>query len=133
MKIDRTFALLAGFGGSFLAVGLPYWPIPYAMLSLPSSLWNAGLLVVVLLTAACRGLAPVGFVRAWLTIGAAVPSAVMARVVYDGLIDSTSHSLWPIEIIIAAGLGFGASLIGALIGSVVAAMSGRRAIGREGA
>jgi membrane protein implicated in regulation of membrane protease activity len=73
LKIDRTFALLAGFGGSFLAVGLPYWPIPYAMLSLPDPLWNAGLLIVV--------------------------------------------------------LGFGASLIG----SVVAATLGRRAIGRDGA
>ena len=86
------------------------------------------LLVVVLLTV-CRALAPVGFVRSLLMIGAAVPCAVMVRVVYDGLIDSTSHNLWPIEIFIAAGLGFGASPIG----SVVAAMLGRRGTGRDGA
>ena len=39
---------------SFLFVGVPYWQIPYAKVSLPSTLYGTGLLVVGVLAAAAR-------------------------------------------------------------------------------
>jgi hypothetical protein len=52
-------------------------------------------------------------------IGSAVPAVVMARVVVDGLRDSTSHNLWPLEVVIATFVGGAAALIGVLLGSAV--------------
>jgi hypothetical protein len=46
--------LIAAFVVSFLAVGFPYWQIPYAKVSLPSTLYGPGLLVVGALAAAAR-------------------------------------------------------------------------------
>jgi hypothetical protein len=53
-------------------------------------------------------------------IGASTPCAVMARVIYDTSADPTSHNLWPFEIVIAIGLGFVASLVGAVVGGFLA-------------
>jgi len=46
--------LAASFAISFFAVGVPYWQIPYAKVSLPDTLYGAGLLVVGLVAFATR-------------------------------------------------------------------------------
>ena len=50
----QSFALLLAFMVSFLTVGVPYWRLPYASVSLPSTLFGFGLVVVLLAAAACR-------------------------------------------------------------------------------
>ena len=62
----------------------------------------------------------------WLTtviVGASVPAAVFARVIYDTSSDPTSHNLWPFEIILAAGPGLIAALAGAFAGKLLASRS----------
>ena len=54
MKLRAVFWLVAAFVISFFAVGFPYWQIPYAKVSLPSTLYDTGLLVVGVLAAAAR-------------------------------------------------------------------------------
>lgn len=116
---NRTILALAFFG-SFLAVGLPYWYIPAAQVSLPYAVWSPPLAAVVFLAVLPRALSAAGFWRTTLVVGASVPAAVMARVVYDTLSDPTSHNLWPFEIVLAAGPGFVAAIVGALVGQLLA-------------
>lgn len=54
MKLRAAFWLVAAFVISFFAVGFPYWQIPYAKVSLPSTLYGMGLVVVGVLAAAAR-------------------------------------------------------------------------------
>ncbi len=108
---------------AFFAVGISYWQIPYAKLSLPDSLIGMGLLVVSVVAGVTRAFAKSRLLPVIFVVGAAVPCAVFARVVVDGMRDPTSHNLWPIELVIAAVVGLIASSAGALIGSVPALLS----------
>ena len=108
---------------AFFATGIPYWQIPYATLSLPYSLIGVGLLVVSVVAALTCAFAKSRLLPVIFVVGAAVPCAVFARVVVDGIRDPTSHNLWPIELVIATVVGLIASSAGALIGSVPALMS----------
>ena len=108
---------------AFFATGIPYWQIPYAKLSLPDSLIGMGLLVVGVAAALTRAFVKSRLLPVIFVVGAAVPCAVFARVVFDGIRDPTSHNLWPIELVIATVVGLIASSAGALIGSVPALMS----------
>lgn len=110
----------AAFVVSFLAVGLPYWLIPYSKLNLPDGLIGPGLLVPVLAALMLRAYRGASFWRATNIVGLSVPAAVFARVVVEGVKDPTSHNLWPFEIIIALMMGHACALTGALIGSVAA-------------
>lgn len=120
MDRKRTAALgLACFAG-FLAVGLDYWRMPYATLSLPNAILGFGLVVVAVAAALARALSAT---RLWPTtfiVAASVPAAVLVRVIYDASRDATSHNLWPLEIILAAGPGGLAALAGAIGGGVLA-------------
>ncbi|HEX7050881.1 MAG TPA: hypothetical protein VF188_11805, partial [Longimicrobiales bacterium] len=98
----------------------PYWRLPYKELSLPSDLLGYGLVAVAALAFTACIAGGVRLLPAVVVIGASVPCAVMARVIPDGLADPTSHNLWPIEVVIAAVLGFSASLAGAVPGSLLA-------------
>jgi hypothetical protein len=120
MKLTSHLALALAFAVSFLAIGLPYWQIPYAHVSLPKSLIGFGLLTVAVLVTASRFVAGVRLLPTTLVIGASAPCAVIARVIYDTSTDPTSHNLWPFEIVIAIALGFVASLVGAAIGGLLA-------------
>lgn len=111
-------ALIIAFIASFLAIGLPYWQIPYAKVSLPSTLLGFGLVVVFLAAAACRLVPSAGFLLAAL-VGAAAPAAVIARVMYETSADPTSHNLWPFEVVIAAFVGLAASIVGSLLGGLL--------------
>ena len=117
--------LVAAFAASFLATGLPYWPIPYAQVELPGDIWGWGLVVVSVVAFACRAFLGT---RAWLTAlvaGSAVPAAVFARVVVEGIQDPTSHNLWPLELILSAGPGLLAAGVGALAGALLARIGGQ--------
>ena len=105
---------------SSLAVGIPYWAIPYSRLSLPGALMGPGLLVVFLAAFLLCACGVARFWRVTLVQAVAVPAVVFARVLIDALKDLTSHNLWPLEVVIALGMGLLAASAGALTGSLVA-------------
>ena len=98
-----------------IAVGATYWPQPYnsAGTQLPSALlwWPV---VLVFFGAVASRLAGAGFLASWLVAGAPLAIVVMVRVLRDTAADPTSHNLWPLELINAGTLGWGAALLGAL-------------------
>src|SRR5438552_10593809 len=123
-KVSRQkgakYWLAAAFAVGFFAVGLPYWQIPYAKVSLPNSLYGTGLLVVGVGAAAARAFGKARFVMVFFIVGATVPLAVLARVAVETNRDPTSHNLWPFEFIIATAVGALCSSAGALLGSLPA-------------
>ena len=123
MKLRAVLCLVAAFVISFFAVGFPYWQIPYAKVSLPSTLYGMGLVVVGVLAAAARAVGKARFLTVILAVGAAVPAPILARVVVDTAKDPTSHNLWPFEFIIAAVIGVLCSSAGALVGSLPVLLS----------
>jgi disulfide bond formation protein DsbB len=125
-KNNRKYWLLGGFVVGFFVVGVPYWQIPYAKVSLPDSLYGTGLLVVGVLAAAACGLGKARLFSVILVLGGSVPAAVLARVAVDTAKDPTSHNLWPFEFIIAAVVGVLCSSAGALVGSLPAWLSTHR-------
>jgi hypothetical protein len=118
MKLRAVFWLVAAFVISFFAVGFPYWQITYAKVSLPSTLYGTGLVVVGVLAAAARAIGKARILTVILAVGAAVPARILARVAVDTAKDPTSHNLWPFEFIIAAVIGVLCSSAGALVGSL---------------
>ena len=123
MKPHPAYWLFVAFVISFFAVGFPYWQIPYAKVSLPSTLYDTGLLMVGVLTAAARAFGKARLLAVILAVGAAVPAPILARIAVDTAKDPTSHNLWPFEFIIAAVIGILCSSAGALIGSMPALFS----------
>ena len=123
MPFRAVVWLVAAFVISFFAVGYPYWQIPYAKVSLPSTLYGTGLLVVGVLAAAAGAIGKARLLAVILTVGAAVPAPILARITVDTAKDPTSHNLWPFEFIIAAVIGKLCSTAGALAGSLPAFFS----------
>lgn len=115
--------LWLAFAVSFFVVGLPYWQIPYNKVNLPNALLDYGLIVVAVAALLARWLGKSSLAKAILVVGASVPAAVIARVMVDTAKDPTSHNLWPFELAIALVIGFAASAVGALIGSVLARLA----------
>lgn len=126
MTSRAVYWLVVAFVLSFFAVGVPYWQIPYAKVSLPNTLYDIGLLVVGVLAAAARALGKARFLAVTLAVGAAVPAPILARIAVDTVKDPTSHNLWPFEFIIAAGLGVICSSAGTFVGSVPLLLSRHR-------
>ena len=95
-----------------IAVGVPYWSRPYAELQLPSALlwWPV---VLVFFGAVASRLSGAGFMASWLVAGAPLMIVVVVRIVLDTAKGPTTHDLWPLELLIADALGFGASFLGA--------------------
>jgi hypothetical protein len=120
-----TYWLAAAFVVGFFAVGFPYWQVPYSKVSLPDALYGAGLLAICILASAARAFGKARVVFLVFAVGAAVPAAVLARVVVEATKDPTSHNLWPIELIIAAVVGIVCSSAGALLGSLPSLFSKR--------
>jgi hypothetical protein len=119
--------MLAGFFAGFLAVGVPYWSIPYSQIGLPYSLIGPGLLVVVVAALVLRATGAASVWEAVLTMGASVPACVLARVGVDGATDPTSHNLWPLEVILSLPVGAAAGLAGAVLGGLIARLRARQA------
>ena len=116
-----------GFAMAFFAVGVPYWQIPYSKLNVPDAVLGAGLLAVAAAAALARVYSGRHFFRVIAVIGSSVPAVVIARVVLDGLRDSTTHNLWPLEVAIAALVGAAAALAGGLLGSALLRLGAGRA------
>lgn len=114
MKREHRMLLLA-LALPILAIGTHYWARPYAELQLPSALLWWPVLLVFFGAVASR-LAGAGFLLSWLVAGAPLAIVVMVRVMRDTGADPTTHNLWPLELVIAGVLGWGASLLGALAG-----------------
>jgi len=100
-------------------VGVPYWLTSYDQLNLPDGVLGAGLLVVVAAAALARAAGGRPFWRVLTVMGSAVPAVVMMRVIVDVFRDSTSHNLWPFELVIAVVVGGVAALAGTLLGSLM--------------
>jgi hypothetical protein len=115
-----------GFATSFLAVGIPYWSIPYQAVNLPNAVWKPGLIVVAATAGILCVCAAARFWRIVAITGASVPAAVLARVAVETSRDPTSHNLWPFELVIALGVGLAAALAGAAVGSVGARLLSTR-------
>lgn len=118
MNRRETMAIAIAFAGTLLAVGIPYWALPPDRLALPRDVQGLGLLIGAMLAA---GACLFGRAPAWaagLAVAAAVPCAVMLRVIADVARDPTTHNLWPFELVLAAGPGLVAGLGGALVGAL---------------
>lgn len=120
MKRIGSLRLPLSMTASFLAVGIPYWLIPYNKASLPGSLLTPGLAVVVLFAMLLRMHAAASFWRATSMIGLSACTAVMARVLVDVARDPTSHNLWPFEVVIALLVGLPCAAAGAVVGGLIA-------------
>ena len=116
--------LLLSFVAAFCLVGVPYWRIPYNKATFSDLVGGAVLAGIVALVA--RLLVEGRLVHLVVAVAAAVPAAVFARVVADGMRDPTSHNLWPFEVGIAWMVGFAGAVPGALIGSALRRMLGLR-------
>lgn len=127
LRASRT-VLLPGlaFLACALILGLPYWAIPYAQVSLPGALMVPGLLVVPIAALALRFPLRSSFLAALSAPGLAVPAAVLVRVGWEVAKDPTSHNLWPFEVVLAGLVGFGAALGGAILGSLLALLIHRQ-------
>ena len=117
MNRKITVWLTGAFLAGFLAIGLPYWLIPYDRVSLPNTLYGMGLIVVTLAAGVARAFGKTHFLTAMLVVGATVPAAVIVRVAVETSGDPTSHNLWPFEVIIALVVGITSASMGALAGS----------------
>jgi asparagine N-glycosylation enzyme membrane subunit Stt3 len=120
-----NYWLAAAFVIGFFTIGFPYWQIPYSKVSLPDTLYGAGLLVIGILAFAACAFGKARLLTVILVVGAAVPAAILARVIVEAVKDPTSHNLWPLELIIAAVVGIVCSSAGALIGSLPSFFSRR--------
>jgi hypothetical protein len=120
----RFLGLLWSFLVGFLVVGVPYWRIPYNKATSSAVMGGAVLIGVIALIT--RVLIEARFSRVVLVLAAAVPAAVMARVVVDTMRDPTSHNLWPFELVIAFMVGLAGTVPGTLLGSVLRRMLGQR-------
>jgi uncharacterized membrane protein YfcA len=122
MRLRLIAATLAGL----LACGVPLWPIPYRQVSMPgnpaASVWLllgalAGILAGYLLRHGVG--APV------LAVTAGFVLAVLGRVGVETTRDPTSHNLWPVEVIIAGGIGLAAAVLGVAIARALQRVTGR--------
>ncbi|HEX7802162.1 MAG TPA: hypothetical protein VF471_05345 [Pseudoxanthomonas sp.] len=118
--------LLIAFLIAFVGVGFRYWQLPYPQVSLPDSLYGPGLVAIAVVALMARAFGLARFWKVWLLIAAAVPAAVLVRIIVDIMADATSHNLWPLEFAIAAALGLACSLAGALLGSLFLLRSSKR-------
>ena len=118
-KLKQIWLLIA-FIASFGAVGAFYWMIPYSQVNLPDSSLAPGMVVVGFAALALCAHRVASFWRVTSIVGASVPAAVFARVIWDGVQDPTSHNLWPFEVIIALLVGLVVAFVGALAGSLIA-------------
>lgn len=112
--------VLAAVVAGLLACGIPLWPIPYREVSMPGNpapgTWLflgtlAGILAGYLLRPGLRW--PV------LAVTAGFILAVMGRIEVETSRDPTSHNLWPFEVVIVAGFGLAAGLLGVGIARVI--------------
>ena len=118
MKPKKIFLLLPVLIICYLAMGIPYWQIPYSSVSLPDSLYDIGLWLVIAGAAAFRLYGP-GFLWTAASFGLVTPMVVATRIIVETASDGSKHNLFPFEIAIAVFVGFFAAAFGAVIGMVI--------------
>ena len=115
---------VVGFVASVLAMGVRYWSIDYGGLNLPEALYGPGLGLVAVFAALSVGSGATTFWKGVLVLGSAAPAVVMLRVIVEGMLDPTSHTLWPFEVAIAIGVGFPCAFAGAAMGWLLRKLRG---------
>ena len=128
MQSRKQWPSVAALILAVLAVGLPYWRLPYASVRLPSSLDGRALLLLGVLALVLVGLGASGFRCALAVTAGAVPAAIMLRVILETTRNPSDHNLWPLELVIGAVTGLVYAVPGAIVGLLV-----RRARSREAA
>ena len=98
----------------FLLAGIPFWQIPYSLVTVPNSFFGFG--VVVVFAGAAVLAFRLGIAKGVMVGGAVFPAILMARVLVEGIIDPTRHNLWPLALIIAMVLGLIVAGLGAAFG-----------------
>jgi biotin transporter BioY len=121
MKFRVSLWLVGGFVVSFLAVGIPFWRIPYSQVALPDTIVTPALLVTVAAALLARRNGRHSFLATMLVIAASLPAVILARVGVDTAQDPTSHNLWPFEVFFAWIVGLPAAAAGALLARVMPA------------
>lgn len=129
LKLRFSIWLVGAFIVAFLAVGIPYWQVPYSKVSIPDTLMAPGIVVVAIAAAFVRFAGRHGFLASLLVIAFAVPATVLVRVAVETSQDPTSHNLWPFEVFFAWMVGLLASLAGVLLGSIPAFLA--RGVSRD--
>lgn len=117
--MNRSVLTVTVFMVSFLCIAQPYWQIPYSQIALPNSLLGPGALITGALAMFLRLDPKREFSSIVLACGGAFPAVVLSRIIYDVIFDSTSHNLWPFELIIAILCGLFVSAIGGGVGSLL--------------
>jgi hypothetical protein len=129
MSVRTKWIRAFGFSVSALAVGVPYFLIPYRELNLPSALYGPGLCVLVATAALTVGCGATTFWKNVAIIGAAVPAIIVLRIAVETAADPTSHNLWPFEVIIGSIVSVLCAFTGSLIGWAISKL--RVATGRS--
>lgn len=112
MKNGKAIALVLGL----IAGGLSYWFNP------DNVLYIVGIQIHVVMAVGSLAAAwyaawkyQLGIAKNSLLVTAGVTIAVIGRIVVDGILDSSSHNLFPLELIAAWVVTFPSALIGALL------------------
>lgn len=111
--------LFTAFILSLIVVGLPYWSTSYSELSLPSSLFTPALLAILLSAVILKIYTDNTFQKILHTMAFVLPAVVAARIIVDAFFDSTSHNLFPLELIIALITGYAIVIPAVLLGSLL--------------
>ena len=114
-----ALVLASSFVACATAIGVPYFALTYSQVSLPTSLYGWGLLLVLVLATVVRISGSAGFLSVSAVMALVAPAVVMARVAVDTAQDPTSHNLWPFELVIAGFVGVVVAVSGAAVGSLV--------------
>lgn len=101
-----------------VAIGLSYWTEPYSQVDLPNGLFVPGLLLVFGAAAALQFRAPRAWRSTFAILALAPLGTVVLRIVWDVLRDSTSHNLFPFELVIAGMVGGAVVALGMGLGWV---------------
>lgn len=116
---SNALLLAAAFVACAVAIGIPYFGLPYSQMSLPNALYGYGLGLVFVLALVLRATGTAGVPATAGVLAMAAPAVVMARVARDVSAYPTSHNLWPFELVIAIAVGGVVATAGALSGALV--------------
>ena len=111
---------------------MPYWLLEYQAINLPDSLMGPGLIMIGLAAFLLYTSGATVWWKGTLTVAASVPAVVFIRVLVEGFKDPTSHNLWPLEMIIALGVGLFSASMGGIVGIVFEALVRKRTSHKEG-
>lgn len=117
MTPKKFLYLLTGFLACYVAIGIPYWLLPYSGVSLPDSLYTTGLLLT-FISAIVFCIYNVGFLWSAAIFGCCAPAAVATRIIIDTAGDGSTHNLFPFELAIAVIIGFSIAGFGAMLGTM---------------